>query len=370
MPVFLPSASSRSNDAVPDATDIPQVPKIRLTSPEEDLPSEHASSLEAIQRHSVGTQKLTRTSNRPNGSVLTSSRNPGQKRSDVSRSSTGPRRFHFIKHSSYASLHTTGPAKRVEKHRKSRRGDLPVFVEETGSTSQRRIDPETSTEIGNETRKDHVNSPPAAQILEQRQRKRPIVSAVEQKWRMENWAKSTIADRDVQGKSKSAQSIHEPSSQWDYNSEILAAQLQQVASQETKIATANWKDARNAPQLKVQPKSPKPRQPIVQQHADAFGEDVSIMDISEDGNEDEYVYDTYIRSAGRLAGASGKPSEGDMGRLQCIDHSKIGILIIAEEDQEEWETFAEVDLDSDKDWNSEEEDENGSSKREFLYRFY
>lgn len=365
VPVFLPPASTRLNDTEHDVTDIPQVPKLRLTSPKEDLLSEHASNLEAVQRHSAGTQKTPRTSNRPNGSVLTSSGDPGQKWSDVSRSNTGPRRFHFIKNSSYASLHTIGPAYRVQKRRKSRRGDLPVFVEEAVSTSQRRIDPKTSTETGIETRKDHVDSPPAAQIVEQRQRKRPIVGAVEQKWRTENWAKSTIADRDIQGKSKTAQSINEPSNQRDYNSEILAAQLQQVATQETKIATANRKEARNAPQLKVQPKPPKPRQPIVQQHADAVGEDVSIMDTSEDGNEDDYVYDTYVRSAGPLADASGKASEGDMGRLECIDHSKIGILIIAEEDQEEWDTFAEVDQDSDKDWNSEEEDENGSSNRQW-----
>lgn len=366
MPVFLPSVSSNSNDAVHDASDVPEVPKIRLTSPEEDLLSEPASNHEAIHCHSAGTPKTPRTSNRPNRSILTSSRDLGQKRSDDSRSSTGPRRFHFIKHSSFSSLGTIGPAKRVEKHRKSRRGNLPVFIEETGSTSQRRSDEEKPTRIGHETSNNHVDSPPATQAFEQRQpqRKRPLVSAVEQKWRTENWAKPTIADREIHRKAKTAQSIDEPSSQWDYGSEVLTAQLQQVASHEVDLATANWKDISNASQLKVQPKPPKARQLNIQHQADACSANVSIMDISEDGNEDEYVYDTYVRSTGRPACASVKSSEGDMGLLQSIDQSKIGILIIAEEDQEEWETFAEVDQDSDKDWNSEEEDENGSSKRQ------
>ena len=362
MPLFLPSVSSEFKNAVHDLPGEPQVPKIRTTSPEEDLLSRHASSFEAIQRPSARTKRQPRTSNGPTASIITSPRKPGQKYPDVSGPSTGPRRFHFIKHSSFVSSHIVDPAKRVQKNRKGRRGDLPVFIENTKYTSQRRSSRETLARIGDEIAKDYVDSSPAAQDLQQRPRKRPIVSAAEQKWRAENWTKSAKADRDIKGKAKTAQSIDEPSSQWDYNSEVLAGQLQQVAFHEINPATADLKNNRTAPQPKVQPKPPQPRQSTIQQHVDAPSEDWSIVDTSDDGKDENYVYDTYVRSIEQPAGASVISSEKTLSAIEIIDHSKIGVLIIAEEDQEEWETFAEVDQESDRDWNSEEEDENGWSK--------
>ena len=363
--VSLPSASSASDRIASGATNTPQVPKIRTTSAEEDLLSEHAPSCEAVQHCSVETQKWPRTSNRPKASTFTSSRSSSQKIPDVSRSITGPRRFHFLKNSSLKSSHALGSFNVLQKHKKARRTDLPVFIEKAKFKFRPKNPLEFQAKFGDETSKEYDDSSPVSQLFEQRPRKRPIASPAEQKWRTENWSKSTKADHDTKGKSKTAQSIDKPSSQWDYNSEELVGQLQQVVLQEMISATAGLKDNEIVPQskVKVQPQPPKPRQPSVKHHPASSSEDESIIDVINHEDNDDYVYDTYVRSVGQPAGVSVESSGGDLGRFQSIDHSKIGILVIAEEDQEEWETFAEADQDSDKDWNSEEEDENGA----FIY---
>lgn len=68
------------------------------------------------------------------------------------------------------------------------------------------------------------------------------------------------------------------------------------------------------------------------------------MDVDSDG---EYVYETY-----KLV-----DSPADRSRLQS-EMGDVGYIVITAEDQPFWEEFMDDDK-SDKDWNSEEEDENG-----------
>ena len=358
LPVSLPLVPSSSESISLNASNVPQVPKIRTTSPDEDLINEHASSLARIQRPSIEQEKRLIRSHSPKTPIPPSLTDLRQKKPDVARSNVGPRRFHFIKSSSFMSSRTIDPANKVKKHRKSRRSDLPVFIEKLSARYQVERIPGVLPRIVDDTMQS-IDQSSATEVYEQRPRKRPMVNAAEQKWRIENWDNSTKADSDTQGKPRTAQSIKEPSSQWDLNSEVLAEQLQEVVFQEMNAVRATPENDKTARQLKVQPKPPKPRQFTVKQNIDAFTEDESTMDVIDNEHEDNYVYDTYVRS---VADGSIKSSEENMNCLQDIDNSKIGILIIAEEDQEEWETFAEGDQDSDKDWNSEEEDENGSSK--------
>lgn len=77
------------------------------------------------------------------------------------------------------------------------------------------------------------------------------------------------------------------------------------------------------------------------------GED---MDVEMD-DDSQYVYDTYILSAADAKAA---------GDMDDIEYGNVGFLVIEEEDQAVWESYLE-DEGSDKDWNSEEEDENGKS---------
>lgn len=362
LPVSSILVSSTSDKATNYAIDVPQVPLIRTTSPEENLLNEHASIIEAIQRPSTETEERSNSSKRLKSPDSTNLGESSQNNPNVSRPIAGPRRFHFIKNTSFTFPRTIDLANKVQKQRKNRRSDLPVFVEKLWSKPRLKSRTKILLKTGKNITKDRADDSLVFEVCKERPRKRPMVNATEQQWRTENWSDSIKADRVTKREAKTAQSIDAPSSQWDYNSETLAGQLQQVALQDINLSTAGSKDNKTAPQSKVQPKPPKARQSTVKQHVDTSSEDESMMDITENEHGDNYVYDTYVRSIAQPLEVSMPPSRRNSGPLQSIHHSKIGILIIAEEDQKEWETFAEVDQDSDKDWNSEEEDENGTSK--------
>ncbi|KAI9711974.1 MAG: hypothetical protein M1820_001682 [Bogoriella megaspora] len=71
-----------------------------------------------------------------------------------------------------------------------------------------------------------------------------------------------------------------------------------------------------------------------------------LMDI-DSGNDSDFVFDTYIRH--RLDPLSSAVEDGT---------KHLGILVIDEDDQEAWEEFIDDGEDSEKDWNSEDEDSN------------
>ena len=70
---------------------------------------------------------------------------------------------------------------------------------------------------------------------------------------------------------------------------------------------------------------------------------------AEIATEDEYVYETYIR----LPHNAAIQREIEQNNLAA----NIGVLIIAEEDEELWEAYAESD--SDNEWDEEDADSNG-----------
>jgi len=75
-----------------------------------------------------------------------------------------------------------------------------------------------------------------------------------------------------------------------------------------------------------------------------IAEDVEMLD---DVDDDDYVYDTFMRYS------EAKP-------LHVVDTTAaIGFLVIPEEDEELWEIYGEDEGDSDQDWDSEQDDENG-----------
>lgn len=68
----------------------------------------------------------------------------------------------------------------------------------------------------------------------------------------------------------------------------------------------------------------------------------------QDADEEEYVFDTFVRHLMDPAGPSYDATA-----------ERVGYLVIENEDQELWETYADADLESEKDWDSEQDDENG-----------
>jgi hypothetical protein len=66
-------------------------------------------------------------------------------------------------------------------------------------------------------------------------------------------------------------------------------------------------------------------------------------------SEDEFVYETYFLASASDASAMQVDEDGE--------HGNIGYLVISEAQQAQWETYLE-DEPNDKDWNSDDEDEN------------
>jgi hypothetical protein len=113
-------------------------------------------------------------------------------------------------------------------------------------------------------------------------------------------------------------------------------------------------DARVKPKVTSIPK--KPVQRYRERHPEQFAaqaqnnqktdEDIDMM-----SDDDDYVYDTYVRTKDPVVPA----------RLESEDASnvQVGYIVISEEDQQLWETYFEDDVESDKEFETDEEDENG-----------
>lgn len=158
-----------------------------------------------------------------------------------------------------------------------------------------------------------------------------------------------------------AQDFKESSGGGGPNAKIVE-QLHQTAAPPSLISSQSPGAISYKPRPKIKPKPPKPRpQKTPMESGDLSGDDVADGMTSPEGEED-FVYDTYVRSSGQPAGIPTEISEPYQVKVH-VDNRKIGILIIPDHDQAVWETFGEED-ENDKDWNSEEEDENGTCCRE------
>ena len=182
-------------------------------------------------------------------------------------------------------------------------------------------------------------------------RKRPNATAAERKWRAENWGKSFEPEQANDIAHKAAESVKKPSNQWHYGSIKLAAELHEIALQETQA-----QDVRRPGEPKVKPKPPRPRQSNTQHLAihENWDEDMPDVDLDD---ETEFVLDTYVILNTQQNDLPNSTAQY-IDSLQGIENGNVGVLVIEDEEEALWETFGE-DQESDREWNSEEEDENG-----------
>lgn len=108
------------------------------------------------------------------------------------------------------------------------------------------------------------------------------------------------------------------------------------------------------PQLKFQP---KPITTLREEKRSPATSSEVWPDAHDPEGQDDFVFDTYLRTNQSVAGLS-SDCPMNIDHLELVANGKIGILVIEEEDEAAWEAYGE-ELESDKDWNSEEEDENG-----------
>ncbi|KAI9873834.1 MAG: hypothetical protein M1830_010549 [Pleopsidium flavum] len=270
------------------------------------------------------------------------------------------RRFHLKKSASAIFPYSQGPTGGIQKRKKGQKPDVAVFVERARELKRHKsglgIDDTVRNyqALGNMT-DIHVQT---AQISPVITRKRPNPSAVEKQWRAEQWGQE-VSQRIFAVPPKSGVSFDTNPSGWDRDSIQLAEELQRFAVQQTDGSGSLAELTKPASNLRHKPKVPSKR------HQDTRLRPANMSSTRDDGiglgddleDEGEYVYDTYVRQPSKPSTASYDLESMHLGSQTDGGNGKIGVLVITEEDEEIWETYAEEE-DSDKDWNSEEEDEN------------
>ncbi len=235
-----------------------------------------------------------------------------------------------------------------------RKDDLALFMEKRKEAPQSQLaNKNTAANFGESSRQDIDSGPHATKSVSPR--KRPGVTAEERKWRAANWGRSVEPKIHAETTSESARTI-EPFKNWDIESPELAEQLQQIAVHEILSEEARAGPRNGHIRLKSQPKAPKPRKGKTQGAVDAGKDDVDMTDSNVLEDDSMYVVDTYVRSIAQPTGTGEFDSYVDP--LQGLKQGNIGILVIDENEEELWETYGEIQ-ESDPEWNSEEEDENG-----------
>ena len=341
----------------PNAFHSPEIPSPRTVLPGEGLNGQKNtnSGLSESTKASAGPRAMMEKYQQPFEPKQT--RQSGQKTPDILRSALKTRKFHLIKSASPLYSPNMVSKSTAQQHRKIRGKGLAVFVERTEITRKANGSGNVSRPSSDEPRHlDNVEEKHMSQL--EKPRKRPNATAVERKWRTENWANRRKSNETNENLIRKAENVDEPSNLWNYESIRLAEQLQEVALAEIHASEEAAKGPSGGKKLKIKPKSPKPRQTRTEELADESSEkDVipGIVDIDDDG---DYVLDTYVRSSAQPFEVP-EPAESHHDPLHSTDHGNIGILVIEdEEDEALWEAFAE-DQESDLEGNSEEEDENG-----------
>ena len=175
--------------------------------------------------------------------------------------------------------------------------------------------------------------------------KHQVEAATERKAPEERSAPATPLKRPGKGSSlrtptkpaKPAETEHERKQM-----EAMAAYMHEAALEELKTETR--------PKAVTTPKLSGARSREIHRQRAATNGSISIkseMDLDDD--DDTYVYDTYILAPATDVGAI---QVDELGQLD-----NVGYLVITEDDRSLWETYLE-DEPSEKDWNSDDDDEN------------
>ncbi|KAI9796658.1 MAG: hypothetical protein M1835_003454 [Candelina submexicana] len=273
---------------------------------------------------------------------------------------SSPRRFHLTKFTS--TLSPQGPTG-IEKRKKGGKSDIAVFVERVSRLKESRslLDLLVTTAHGHndELISESKDCAPVSYQDIVPSQKRPNASATERQWRAEQWGQAKSVGASATPPDKTGASIDTDSSLWDYNSLQLAEQLQEVARQESSKQHSSQVSPKNVATTKLKTRPKKPALRYAERHPEESyaSRTADPMDLSSDtGDDSDYVYDTYIRQPCEPL-IAGKDAYMENAESEDVLQGNFGLLVITDQDQEEWEAFADND-DSDKDWNSEEEDEN------------
>ncbi len=254
------------------------------------------------------------------------------------------RKYH-LSHDSYPSLKrqpsfTSG----IRKRQRPTRDHLAVFVEsERGEELiQRTIREHSGVSL------DKSGDPESQVNADSAIRKRPNVNAAERAWRLETWGKQNAVSGEIEPEKKD-----KAATSWDAESMEIAQELQQIALEQSRAAPK----LPTATTPKIKPKPPGPRRTTeIVTAEDDISNQINASNLDEDG---DYIIDTYIRTPLQTFDLDIKPGAG-FDPVGKIDTGKIGILVIEEDQEKLWEDFGDEDQ-SEVEFESDEEDENGTA---------
>lgn len=257
------------------------------------------------------------------------------------------RRFHLLANSFLSPSHVKA-GHGIQKQKKKGKHHLPVLTEtQIASCLTQLTDPGQSSMLQDAPSSDMSSTPGAKPTLAQnvtRPLKRPNRTAEEMRWRAEAWNKPRVSKEFVPQLEDNRQGAGDHLS-------VAQAQTMDFSRQ------LAFQDAPSRPQdalalaaksdLKCQPKPPTPRSQRHSSHGE-IGHDENRGLRRGSMGDDEYVIDIYA------------PLK-DI-RIEDIDWEmqpdRVGVIEIEDSDLEIWQEYLE-DVDDDKDWDSEDEDENG-----------
>ena len=334
----------------------PKVPTVRTTLPSEDFQEQKKGISPLSKNTKPSADASVIIDNRQTPLRVAQIKQNRQQTHDSFASALRARKFHLVKSPLPISSPILVPKTFAQRHRRSRRKNLAVFVERTEII--RRVKKPGNISRPSNGDRTYVNNGERNISQIEKPHKRPNATAAERKWRTENWANHPKPNEANENLTRTAENINEPSSEWNYESTQLTEQLQRVALEEIRASEEDAKVVSDGGILKVKPKPPKLRQPRIEKLADDDSGDEILTDTINFDDDDDYVLDTYVRSRAQPFGIT-EPAESHQDPLQGTCHGNIGILVL-EDDEEEalWEAFAEGQ-ESDAELNSEEEDENG-----------
>ena len=273
-----------------------------------------------------------------------------------------PRAFRLARTGLNHALPSSVISGSIHKHRKKRKGEIPLFVEKTVLLREAKVKRQNLESFANHDHEQGQAVPVTIEEKRQGPQKRPIVTAAEKEWRSRNWA-NVQASRNVQEGEGNERSTVKKMIPLKYDPIDLAAQLSDFAMMEAQKPqigpmTVNANVSKSVPpkaNLKYPPKNPPDRS---RKHQP----DTAMTDVGNDGGaatedsvDQDYVYDTFVRRPIIL-----RPDDLDPGNhvKHNMNAETSGLLVIESEDEELWQAYGEDD-DSEGEFPSDEDDENG-----------
>lgn len=206
-------------------------------------------------------------------------------------------------------------------------------------------------------------------------RKRPVVNQAEKRWREQRKGSISTAKQNLSDSMEKSAQIQDRN--WDEESDRLAREFEQVALEleqdqeqdygmdlDSRVG-ANPPAPQPQPVLTSLPKTPLKHQPRLPKEprvvpSPAAPQEVKSEEAVEEDDDEDYVYDVYIRrpisETEMLKNPLAEYESEQQQKVIAKGQPGVGVIVITAEDEQYWEDFVE---DDEEEWDSEDADSNG-----------